>query len=124
MESTSEKISPFDFMTAIFKGVKLDNSNGSAEVAQPAVVAMLMENKDLMMMLTTGAAVLLGFVVYLVWRRGAGSAKKVVEPPKLVLPKGPAEGEEVDDGKKKVTIFFGTQTGTAEGFAKVKKKKK
>ncbi|KAJ4953576.1 hypothetical protein NE237_030408 [Protea cynaroides] len=29
---------------------------------------------------------------------------------------------EVDDGKKKVTIMFGTQTSTAEGFAKVLKK--
>nr|ANW46529.1 NADPH-cytochrome P450 reductase [Ocimum basilicum] len=118
MESTSEKLSPFDFMTAILKGVKLENSNGSAEAAQPAVVAMLMENRDLMMVLTTSVAVLLGFAVYLVWRRGAGSAKKVVEPPKLVVPKGPVEAEEEDDGKKKVTIFFGTQTGTAEGFAK------
>nr|CAQ37789.1 NADPH:cytochrome P450 reductase [Coleus scutellarioides] len=118
MESTIEKLSPLDLMTAILKGVKLDNSNGSAGVEHPAVVAMLMENKDLMMMLTTSVAVLLGLVVYLVWRRGAGSAKKVVEPQKLVVPKGPVEVEEVDDGKKKVTIFFGTQTGTAEGFAK------
>ncbi|KAG6411745.1 hypothetical protein SASPL_129829 [Salvia splendens] len=118
MESTPDKLSPLDLMTAILKGVKLDNSNGSAEAAQPAVVAMLMENKDLMMMLTTSLAVLLGFAVYLVWRRGAGSAKKAVEPPKLVVPKALSEAEEEDDGKKKVTIFFGTQTGTAEGFAK------
>lgn len=121
MESTPDKLSPLDLMTAILKGVKLDNSNGSAEAAQPAVVAMLMENKDLMMMLTTSLAVLLGFAVYLVWRRGAGSAKKAVEPPKLVVPKSLSEAEEEDDGKKKVTIFFGTQTGTAEGFAKVLK---
>nr|ANW46531.1 NADPH-cytochrome P450 reductase [Ocimum basilicum] len=118
MESTSEKLSPFDLMTAILKGVKLHNSNASAEAVQPALLAMLMENKDLMMRLTTSLALLLGFVVYLLWRRGTGSAKKVVEPPKLVLSKGPVEAEEVDDGKKKVTIFFGTQTGTAEGFAK------
>nr|AQZ55559.1 NADPH-cytochrome P450 reductase [Plectranthus barbatus]UPO25016.1 NADPH-cytochrome P450 reductase [synthetic construct] len=118
MESTIEKLSPFDLMTAILKGVKLDNSNGSAGVEHPAVIAMLMENKDLVMMLTTSVAVLLGLAVYLVWRRGAGSAKRVVEPPKLVIPKGPVDAEEEDDGKKKVTIFFGTQTGTAEGFAK------
>ncbi|KAK4404575.1 NADPH--cytochrome [Sesamum angolense] len=119
METASEKLSPFDLMAAIFKGVKLDKLNGSSEAAPPAVVAMLLENKDLMMILTTSLAVLIGCVVVLIWRRAAGSAKKkVVAPPKLVIAKAPAEPEEVDDGKKKVTIFFGTQTGTAEGFAK------
>lgn len=120
MDSTSEKLSPFDLMTAILRGVKFDQSNGSSEVP-PALVTMLMENRDLIMVLTTSVAVLIGCVVVLVWRRTAGSAKKAVEPPKLVIPKAVAEPEEVDDGKKKVTIFFGTQTGTAEGFAKVKK---
>lgn len=119
MESTSEKLSPFDLMTAILKGVKLENSNGSADAAPPAVMAMLLENKELMMMLTTSVAVLLGCVVYLIWRRGSGQ-RTVVQPPALVVPKTPVEPEEVDDGKKKVTVFFGTQTGTAEGFAKVK----
>ncbi|KAI3444161.1 hypothetical protein Pfo_000826 [Paulownia fortunei] len=117
METTSEKLSPFDLMSAILKGVKLDNSNGSADAAPPAVVAMLMENKDLLMMIATSVAVLIGCFVFMSWRRGSAK-KKVVEPPKLVVPKALVEPEEVDDGKKKVTIFFGTQTGTAEGFAK------
>ncbi|KAL0346037.1 UNVERIFIED_CONTAM: NADPH--cytochrome [Sesamum radiatum] len=111
MEPTSEKLSPFDLVAAILKGVKLDASDGSA------VVALLMENRDLVMVLTTSVAVLIGCVVVLAWRRGSAK-KKPVEPPKLVLPKAAPEPEEVDDGKKKVSIFFGTQTGTAEGFAK------
>ncbi|KAL2502148.1 NADPH--Cytochrome [Forsythia ovata] len=117
MDSTSEKLSPFDLMTAILKGVKFDQSNGSSEVP-PALVTLLMENRDLIMVLTTSVAVLIGCVVVLVWRRASGSAKKAEELPKLVIPKAVAQPEEVDDGTKKVTIFFGTQTGTAEGFAK------
>ncbi|KAL2480920.1 NADPH--Cytochrome [Abeliophyllum distichum] len=117
MDSTSEKLSPFDLMTAILKGVKFDQSNGSSEVP-PALVTLLMENRDLIMVLTTSVAVLIGCVVVLVWRRASGSAKKAEELPKLVIPKAVPQPEEVDDGTKKVTIFFGTQTGTAEGFAK------
>ncbi|KAL3819553.1 hypothetical protein ACJIZ3_005458 [Penstemon smallii] len=116
MESTPEKLSPFDLMAAILKGVNIESLNGSSE--KSSLVAMLLENKDFMMVLSTSFAVLIGFVVVLVWRRVGSANKKMVEPPKLVVPKAAVEPEEVDDGKKKVTIFFGTQTGTAEGFAK------
>nr|GME03579.1 NADPH--cytochrome P450 reductase-like [Ipomoea batatas] len=92
MEPTSEKLSPFDFMAAIFKGGRIfDQSNASSESASP--VAMLMDNKELMAMLTTSVAVLVGCVFVLMWRRASSSAKKAVEPPNLA-------------------------TGTAEGFAK------
>ncbi|KAH7544662.1 hypothetical protein FEM48_Zijuj01G0009600 [Ziziphus jujuba var. spinosa] len=76
----------------------------------------ILENRDLVMIITTSIAVLIGCVVLLLWRRSSGQKPKVVQPPKPLIVK---ETEvEVDDGKKKVTIFFGTQTGTAEGFAK------
>lgn len=80
--------------------------------------ATLLENRDLLMLLTTSIAVLIGCAVVLVWRRSSLRSVKSVEPPKLIVPKVEIE-DEVDDGKKKVTVFFGTQTGTAEGFAKV-----
>ncbi|KAI5675352.1 hypothetical protein M9H77_06302 [Catharanthus roseus] len=120
MDSSSEKLSPFELMSAILKGAKLDGSNSSDSgvAVSPAVMAMLLENKELVMILTTSVAVLIGCVVVLIWRRSSGSGKKVVEPPKLIVPKSVVEPEEIDEGKKKFTIFFGTQTGTAEGFAK------
>ncbi|KAL7093140.1 hypothetical protein ACP275_11G024500 [Erythranthe tilingii] len=119
MEPTPEKLSALDLVAAILKGVKLDSSNGSSESAPSAVVAMLMENRNLVMVLTTSFAVLVGCAVVLAWRRTGGSAKKKqVEPSKLQVEKAAAEAEEIDDGKKKVSVFFGTQTGTAEGFAK------
>ncbi|CAN4084854.1 unnamed protein product [Withania somnifera] len=123
MDSTSEKLSPFDLMAAIFKGGKifdkLNSSSGFGDSSSPAsLAALLMENKDLMMIWTASVAVLIGCAVVLMWRRSSTSAKKVMEPPKLVVPKSVIEPQEIDDGKKKITIFFGTQTGTAEGFAK------
>ncbi|MFS7972026.1 putative NADPH--hemoprotein reductase [Helianthus anomalus] len=40
-----------------------------------------------------------------------------MEPLVVVVPQRVQE-EEVDDSNKKVTVFFGRQTGTAKGFAK------
>ena len=115
--SASVKLSPFDLMTALLNGkVSFDTSNTS-DTNIP--LAVFMENRELLMILTTSVAVLIGCVVVLVWRRSSSAARKAAESPVIVVPKRVTE-DEVDDGRKKVTVFFGTQTGTAEGFAKVK----
>ena len=112
-------MSPLDLMQAIIKG-KEDPANVSSEsggsVAE--VATLILENREFVMILTTSIAVLIGCVVVLIWRRSSGYQRpKVPVPPKPLIVKDLEP--EVDDGKKKVTIFFGTQTGTAEGFAKV-----
>ena len=62
---------------------------------------------------------LIATVAFFWWRQQGGKSpkqsvildlKKVVEPLDL-------EEEPIEDSVKKVTVFFGTQTGTAEGFA-------
>lgn len=111
-DSNSMKISPLDLMSAIIKG-KLDPSNVSSQVP----VSLILENREFVMLLTTSIAVLIGCVVVLIWRRSNASKPKPIEVPKRIIEK-PAELD-IDDGTKKVTVFFGTQTGTAEGFAKV-----
>ncbi|MCO5614697.1 hypothetical protein L7F22_068981 [Adiantum nelumboides] len=65
------------------------------------------------------AAVLLAAVALLLWRLTGGEKKKEVEqvaPRKLAVQVPEPEVEDLT--QKKVTVFFGTQTGTAEGFAK------
>ncbi|KAI3790473.1 hypothetical protein L2E82_03538 [Cichorium intybus] len=120
MQSDSVKVSPFDLMSAVFNGKVMDalNASESGELTLRPTLKMLVENRDLLTLFTTSVAVLIGCFIVLVWRRS--STKKPVEdlkPQPIVVPKREKEPE-VDDGKKKVTIFFGTQTGTAEGFAK------
>ncbi|KAK7329785.1 hypothetical protein VNO77_23964 [Canavalia gladiata] len=110
-ESSSMKISPLDLMSAMIKG-NLDPSNISSDAA----ASVLLENREFVMVLTTSIAVLIGCVVVFIWRRSNSPKSKPLEPPRRLIEKLPEI--EVDDGTKKVTIFFGTQTGTAEGFAK------
>ncbi|KAH7860443.1 hypothetical protein Vadar_013487 [Vaccinium darrowii] len=117
MQSSSEKVSPFDLMTSILKGATMDQSNASSGTADSPLSA-LVENRELMMILSTSVALLIGCVLMLLWRRSSSQkSAKVSEFPKPLVVKTDLEPE-IDDGKKKVTIFYGTQTGTAEGFAK------
>ncbi|KAK7410476.1 hypothetical protein VNO78_01281 [Psophocarpus tetragonolobus] len=73
---------------------------------------------SLLLIATTSAAVIIGLLVFL-WKKSSDRSKEVKQ---LVVPRGilKEEDDEVDvaEGKTKVTVFFGTQTGTAEGFAK------
>lgn len=89
--------------------------------------AMLLEANStdpdsLKMILVTSVALFVGCVFLYLWRFSSSSSSgnisgKRIEPLKPLIVK--KDADEADDGKKKVTIFFGTQTGTAEGFAKV-----
>uniref|UniRef100_A0A5B6ZDH8 NADPH--cytochrome P450 reductase n=1 Tax=Davidia involucrata TaxID=16924 RepID=A0A5B6ZDH8_DAVIN len=117
MQSSSVKVSPFDLMTAILKGKSMDQANVSSDFGESAALAMLIENRELVMILTTSVAVLIGCFVVLLWRRSSGQkSAKAVEPPKPLTV--PEPEPDVDDGTQKVAVFFGTQTGTAEGFGK------
>ena len=111
-DSSSMKFSPMDLMSAIIKG-KVDPSNVSSQIppASPTVA-----NREFVMLMTTSVAVLIGCIVVLIWRRSNSNKSKQIEVPKRIIEKLPEI--EIDDGAKKVTVFFGTQTGTAEGFAK------
>lgn len=60
---------------------------------------------------------LVGTVAFFMWRQQQGT--KPVPKPVIVKPVVSVEEEELEDSSvKRVTVFFGTQTGTAEGFAK------
>lgn len=109
------KVSPLDLMTAILKG-NFEKLNASFEDSSAA--AIIVENREVLMVVTTSIALLIGCAFLLIWRKSncGKSSRAVAEVPKPLIVK--EEEAEEDDGKKKVTIFFGTQTGTAEGFAK------
>lgn len=116
MDSNSIKVSPLDLMSALLKG-NFEQLNASFEDSSAA--ALIVENREVLMFVTTSIAVLIGCAFLFIWKKSNGgkSSKVVSELPKPLILKD--DDVEVDDGKKKVTVFFGTQTGTAEGFAKV-----
>ncbi|CAL9131284.1 unnamed protein product [Musa acuminata var. zebrina] len=101
MGSEQMKPSPLDLLSSILTG-----GDGAPPEAGLAVI------------LATSIAVLVGCAFIFFWRSSlGGKASSPVQPPKPLTVKVEREVE-ADDGKRKVTVFFGTQTGTAEGFAK------
>lgn len=84
-----------------------------------SALGMSLGSDTVLVLLTTSFAVIVGFVVFFLKR--SSDRSKEVKP--VVFPKSlhvePEEETELEPGKVKVTVFFGTQTGTAEGFAKV-----
>lgn len=124
MDSSSVKASALDFLSAILSGktTRFNKTMESYYYTGDAVAEVLMmkENREVLMILTTtSVAVLIGCVVALMWRRSRGM-KKVKSVEQFLKPVKVEEPVvEVDDRRKKVVVFYGTQTGTAEGFAKV-----
>nr|AIO11759.1 cytochrome p450 reductase [Croton stellatopilosus]CDM63949.1 cytochrom p450 reductase [Croton stellatopilosus] len=113
----ADKLSPFDLMSAIIKG-NMDLTNVSSDSGVAEVATLFLENRQFVMILTTSIAVLIGCAVVYVLRRS--NVQKSKPPP--IVPTKPLIVKELepepDDGQKTVTILYGTQTGTAEGFAK------
>jgi NADPH-ferrihemoprotein reductase len=72
-------------------------------------------------LLGTSVAVLFLCLSLLLWRRSSSKGSKKASDHsrrKPVTEETPEDDEPADETRKKVTILFGTQTGTAEGFAK------
>ncbi|KAE8797974.1 NADPH-cytochrome P450 reductase [Hordeum vulgare] len=66
----------------------------------------------------TASALFAGLLVLAFWLQSGGSAPPKPPPASFRPPPVKVDVDDADDGRKRVTIFFGTQTGTAEGFAK------
>lgn len=69
----------------------------------------------LLVIVTTSVAMMIGILV-LLWKISSDRSKEAV--PK-VLVKEQEDEVDVPSGKTKVTVFYGSESGKAEGFAKV-----
>ncbi|RZR88463.1 hypothetical protein BHM03_00016039 [Ensete ventricosum] len=114
MQTGTGKVSPIELLSAILGGPL----RGDGFLPGAGAAAVIAEDRQILTILSTSVAVLVGCALIFFLRRSGGK-KKLVELPKPAAVRVRPEAE-ADDGKKKVTVFFGTQTGTAEGFAKVR----
>ncbi|CAM0911298.1 unnamed protein product [Alopecurus aequalis] len=106
---------PMELVAALLRGVTPAELVGGVAAGERAEIRAL---------LATLAAAVLGCALLVLWRRTAAGKKRreaeKVSP--VVGMQGKArqgkDEQSNDDGRKRVAVFFGTQTGTAEGFAK------
>ncbi|KAM0931067.1 hypothetical protein ACQ4PT_000568 [Festuca glaucescens] len=107
---------PMELVAALLRGITPAELAGGVPAGERAEVRAL---------LATLAAAVLGCALLVLWRRtAAGKKRKDADKASAALAtqgKKARQGTEeqpADDGRKRVAVFFGTQTGTAEGFAK------
>ncbi|KAE9615204.1 hypothetical protein Lal_00048432 [Lupinus albus] len=74
---------------------------------------------SLLLIVTTSVAVVTGLLVFL-WKKSSDRSMEVMHlnVPKMIVKEEEDDEFGVSEGKTKVVVFFATQTGTAEGFAK------
>lgn len=84
-----------------------------------SALGVSLSSETAVVVVTTSFAVLIG-LLFFIWKRSSDRSKEV--RPIVVAKPFNVEDEddelEVGSGKVRVTVFYGTQTGTAEGFAK------
>lgn len=113
MQASDVEVSPFELLSAIMQG-KLDVPQLLRWASKVFESPRLLD-----------VAVLVGcFAAFILFWKKTGNK----EPTSVVVARPPAQKrlrkvksdvDYVDEGKKKVALFFGSQTGTAERFAKV-----